>query len=263
MYSGLIYCIVSKDGKKYYGKTIQPFKIRIKQHLNEKRNCKISNALKKYGKDEFTYNIIEKYEFISREELIDRLNQREIYWIDKDQTQKNGYNMTPGGDRGSDTRGMVKVIDPNSGQKYFVSTKDSRYISGQLISAMKGFLSVKDLDGIRYRIKIDDPEYLKGVLVSVNKGIGKVSGMKDKKMSEEAKEEIRKKREGTKLSDITKYNISKSNLNHKRMSGEKNSHYGKKWILNPSKTQRILIEKDKAEEYIALGWVFGRKIINK
>ena len=290
MYSGIIYCIVSKDGKKYYGKTINTFKKRIKQHLIEKRNCKISNALRKYGKDYFSYNIIEKYEFISRGELISKLNEREIYWIDKDQTQKFGYNMTPGGDRGSDTTGKLSTIDLKTGEKFFVSREDPRYISGQLVSVMKGFLSAYDLDGIRYRIKRDDPRYLNGKLKAIPTGcirldkrrkviIGLNSVQNNKKdkinhskpqdpiksysQTQQHRDNISKSKTGIPMAENTKKLLSSLNMGHTRQSNELNSQKGKKWMINPERTQKSLIKIEETQKYLTLGWIFGRKSLNK
>lgn len=105
MYSGIIYCAISPSNKKYYGKTVRPFKRRIYDHLknSEVSICHFSTAIRKYGINNFSWNIIETIEAESKIELRIKLNEREIYWIKKEQVEdrKIGYNMTPGGDGGA------------------------------------------------------------------------------------------------------------------------------------------------------------------
>lgn len=90
------------NGKSYIGQSIN-FSIRKKNHLNRAFNplasdydCLFHRAIRKYGKDNFQWQLIEEC-------LPEQLNERESYWIayyhtyiyDKD---CNGYNMTKGGD---------------------------------------------------------------------------------------------------------------------------------------------------------------------
>lgn len=60
-------------------------------------NQAVHSALRKYGKENFEFNILEDNIPNDDKEL---LKQREIYWIDKFNTYKNRehYNETPGGD---------------------------------------------------------------------------------------------------------------------------------------------------------------------
>ena len=92
---GYIYKITNKlNNKVYIGQTIcQPSK-RWYHHLadaNLGSNVKFHRALRKYGKDNFTRDIIEEID----DELLD---EREIYWIEYYDSFKNGYNSTKGGD---------------------------------------------------------------------------------------------------------------------------------------------------------------------
>lgn len=61
---GFIYKITNTvNGKSYIGKTIhEPEKGRIRQHLNEESpECRaLHNAIKKYGREAFTYKILYK-----------------------------------------------------------------------------------------------------------------------------------------------------------------------------------------------------------
>ena len=95
-----IYKILNKtNGKIYIGQSVN-IERRWKEHLydykneNEKRNynMKIHRAMRKYGIDNFVFEVIEECE---KEEL----DEREIYWIDflETQNKEKGYNLTSGG----------------------------------------------------------------------------------------------------------------------------------------------------------------------
>jgi len=105
MYKGIIYCATSPSNKKYYGQSIGSLEKRIKKHYSSrssKDNTIFHNALQKYKKL-IKWEIIDSYEFFEREDLINKLNEREIYWIERDKTciakygKEFGYNMTEGG----------------------------------------------------------------------------------------------------------------------------------------------------------------------
>ena len=106
MFKGIIYCSISPSGKKYYGMSLKPLQNRIYGHIKRmKDGCilKFYNALRKYGPENFTWNIIEKYEMENKMELKLFLYERVIYWIKKDKTylDEYGYNISRGG-TGSD-----------------------------------------------------------------------------------------------------------------------------------------------------------------
>ena len=91
---GLIYKIENKtDGKIYIGQTQTTLKSRIAKHkeIVETSTCHIHRAIKKYGWDNFTVEVVE--DCIPNEQL----NDREIYWIEYYNSFKEGYNMNLGG----------------------------------------------------------------------------------------------------------------------------------------------------------------------
>lgn len=102
MVSGIIYRVISPSGKKYYGYTSNPLKIRMGQHKKDsKRNKSVFyDSIKKYGFEKFRWEIIESHNAINKKELSKILSEREISWINKDKThlREYGYNMTLGGD---------------------------------------------------------------------------------------------------------------------------------------------------------------------
>lgn len=89
---GLIYKITNKvNNKSYIGQTRQGIQFRWNQHTSKKDNTYFHNAIQKYGKDNFEIEILEECD-------VEVLNEREIFYIAKFDTFKNGYNLTIGGD---------------------------------------------------------------------------------------------------------------------------------------------------------------------
>lgn len=104
-YYGLIYRYVSPSGKSYIGQTTDELK-RKRQHkqaaYNEKDksyNYKFHTAIRKYGFDSFKYEILYTIFCNTLEELINILNEKEIYYIGLYDSYRNGYNMTIGGNQ--------------------------------------------------------------------------------------------------------------------------------------------------------------------
>ena len=92
-----IYKITNQiNGKIYIGKTIDSVEKRFEEHCKESRKERSTHrplyaAMQKYGEKNFVVEMIE-------EVPANNLNEREIYWIEKFQSFKNGYNATIGGD---------------------------------------------------------------------------------------------------------------------------------------------------------------------
>lgn len=83
------------NNKQYVGKTVTSIPERYSKHLysafEEKDNCPIHCAMRKYGKDNFKVEEVEKCS-------IEILAKREQYWIAYYDTYDKGYNATIGGD---------------------------------------------------------------------------------------------------------------------------------------------------------------------
>lgn len=94
---GYIYTITNKiNNKIYVGKTSREPQTRWKEHLTDYRHPElpIQRAFKKYGKDNFIFNVIK--------EVPDKnLNEEEQHYIDLYQSNIYGYNATNGGDGGA------------------------------------------------------------------------------------------------------------------------------------------------------------------
>lgn len=107
-----IYKIVCKVNNKMYIGQSTNIKSRWKQHIgmlngNYHINIHLQSAWNKYGEDNFIFEIIEECS-------IDKLNEREVYWIEKYNSFKNGFNRTIGGDDSN----KRKVICLNNAKVY-------------------------------------------------------------------------------------------------------------------------------------------------
>lgn len=94
--SGIYKCTCLSNGRCYVGQARSLLK-RKQHHLytlrnNKHRNIHMQRAWNKYGEDDFIWEIIECCPE-------DMLNEREIYWIEKYDTFRDGFNMTSGGDK--------------------------------------------------------------------------------------------------------------------------------------------------------------------
>lgn len=83
------------NGKIYIGKSIDMHKRKI-NHINELRrgdhkNIYLQRAFNKYGEDSFLFSVVEYCD-------ADKLDEREIYWINKLGSFGGGYNLTCGGE---------------------------------------------------------------------------------------------------------------------------------------------------------------------
>lgn len=112
---GFVYKITNTvSNKAYIGISVnEPTQGRIRNHLSGRGNRIIANAVKKYGKDAFTYEILEENVF---DEF---LPDFEVAYIEKFNTiAPHGYNLTSGGDHkipSEETR--RKLSEANKGKK--------------------------------------------------------------------------------------------------------------------------------------------------
>lgn len=109
--SGIIYIITNKiNNKVYIGQTIQPLKDRWYRHCQQKSlsdselNMSIKRAILKYGKQNFNIEVLEECDKSI-------LNDREIFYIKKYDSYKNGYNSTIGGGNSKITEYKLDVCE--------------------------------------------------------------------------------------------------------------------------------------------------------
>lgn len=136
---GVIYKITNKiNGKLYVGQTRQKLNNRIKGHKHSKVKRGVDAAIKKYGGENFSIEVIEECP-------VESLDEREIFWIAKlNSKAPNGYNLTDGGDGGGsnpskETRAKISANHADvSGEKNpFYGQKHSEETRA-IISATRG-----------------------------------------------------------------------------------------------------------------------------
>lgn len=136
---GIIYKSTSPNGKMYIGRTINKLLSRIRKHYsdafnknNSLYNTKFSRAIRKYGKENFKWEII--YDNVP-EKYINNMEVVTIQWYD---TQINGYNTTSGGEGRSNYKLSdeikKKISIANSGSNngmygYKMSEKEKQHLS--------------------------------------------------------------------------------------------------------------------------------------
>ena len=103
-----IYKIENKiNGKIYIGQS-NNIQRRFQEHQTKGTSSRIpvDIAIQKYGKDNFTYTVIE-------ETTIDKLNQAEEFWIDYFNSIETGYNCSKGGEQQSigENNGKAKLTE--------------------------------------------------------------------------------------------------------------------------------------------------------
>ena len=103
-----IYKITKKENGKCYIGQSNDCERRFKEHQTKGESSRIpvDVAIKKYGKDAFTYEVIEECS-------IEKLNERESYWIRYYNSIEKGYNCSEGGDQQSigENNGRSKLTE--------------------------------------------------------------------------------------------------------------------------------------------------------
>lgn len=111
---GKIYKITNKvNGKIYVGQTTKSLEERFQKHCwgtteSDKYhlNMAIKKAIRKYGKENFTIELIEEVE-------VDKLDEREVYWISTYDSYNQGYNCTLGGQNGATRPTALSWVEEN------------------------------------------------------------------------------------------------------------------------------------------------------
>lgn len=117
------------NGKKYVGITHNSIEQRFQEHLAKSRckngNWKLHRALRKYGFDNFNFEILVKIRKISDKKKLDEiLNNLEKYYIEKYNSYHFGYNLTKGGDGSLDfhhsekTKKKMCITRQNMSEEY-------------------------------------------------------------------------------------------------------------------------------------------------
>ena len=212
---GSIYKITNTvNGKSYIGQTIRDAeKTRIPVHLNGHGNVSIKQAIEKYGKDAFTYEIL--HDGIIPE-LLDALESEAIKKFNT--VFPHGYNLTTGGGGTHSEETRQKISNANKGRTAWNKGKrgilqPSEETCLKISEALTGITRSKET-----RRKIS--EGLKGHPCYKNR----TAWNKGKSPSEETRRKQSEAKKGKKrppFTDETRRKLSEAN------KGEKNHFYGK------------------------------------
>lgn len=236
-----IYCIINtRDGKVYIGKSKNIYN-RIIQHTyslktkDKHENRYLVNAWHKYGRENFTYCVLEYLEIDE-----DLLRDRELYWMQRfDSTnRKYGYNLRMDSStnmivheetRKKMSQSMSGEKNPNYNNKW--SDEMKQYMSNLKKQQYRDGVVTVNMDGVRKGIAnrkqkfIDNPESLQHM----------------KRLLKEKNTKYQIYQYDKKTLDLVKVwdyiaDIIQENPNYKRhniyaaCSGEKPSMYGYVWV---------------------------------
>lgn len=194
---GIIYKYISPAGKIYIGQTTEE-KRRRKTFLNINKSYggnKIDSARRKYGPENFSYEIIEKLYFRSSKDARDKLDELEEFYIRYYNSYKDGYNMTFGGftNRGFRFSEQQKTAMSLSrtGKKLRPRSEEEKAYHSKI---MKQHWASKEYRELRARINADE-EHKQKVSQSLR---GERNGMFGKKHTVLAREKMSTSRTGEK-----------------------------------------------------------------
>lgn len=129
MIIGIIYRYISPSGKSYIGQTTDEQKRRL--CFNEKKyysGKRMDNAIKKYGSENFKYEVLFQKEYETVDDAIKELNVKEQEFIEKYDSYNNGYNMTLGGEGVRGLYQSQESIDKmRNGLKKYYRTHDNPF----------------------------------------------------------------------------------------------------------------------------------------
>lgn len=243
----------------------------------------ISGAIRKYGKENFKWKVLEEIDIskLSKDDARLLLDEREKFWIAKYDTFHNGYNQTEGGTK---TTCSLKGRKMTWGKKVWATRyKNGTWHSKGRPGAVWSEESRKKLSNSRKGKKMPprSDEYRK-MLSETRKGNKNMLG---KHPSEETRRKQSQARLGMKFSEEHKKNISRSSAGRVWVTNGRENHLTKNyqfyldngWVKGRSKSQarkdgcrqaslgRRWINNGKENKftkrysiYIEQGWTYGR-----
>lgn len=149
----IIYKFTNKlNHKSYIGVTNRGFNTRLKEHISASYNPKFKfhQALKKYGIDNFDYEILANYI-----ESKNKANELEIHYIELFNSYRDGYNMTQGGGNRSEFKhtdeSKAKMSKAHSGKSLSSTHIEniSKGLSGKIKSDTHRLNVIKALTGLK------------------------------------------------------------------------------------------------------------------
>ena len=226
---GYVYMIINTvNQKKYIGYSVnEPEKRRIKDHLSGRGNQLLEKAVKKYGRDAFSYKVLETNVF---DELLPDLEK--AYIAQFNTVVPHGYNLTYGGEGGGipseETR--RKLSKASKGRKFPPRSAEHR----RKISEAKKGKKLKPLTE-EHRRKISEAQ--KG---EKNHQFGKSHSKETRRKISEAMKGENHPQFGKPHSAETRRKISNS------LKGEKNPQFGK---VRTAEHRHKLSEAKKGEKH--------------
>lgn len=249
----LIYKITNKqNGKVYIGQTKFTLQDRLCNswcgHFIKADNGydnALCNALRKYGKDNFTYEVIEeRNDFTSNEELINWLDSRETHWISYYQsTNPNiGYNRTTGGHIRNHPTKETKLKISEGTKRGMSSLRVRKKLSEAKRGISPSNKGVPMSDETRQKISIGTKLAFQRDDVKQNHKLAMNDPI------------VRKKMQETKIQNGT----NRHSEEHCRKISE--SKKGCRWMTN-GVTSKVIRPED-TELLLSKGWSFGRALNN-
>lgn len=248
----LIYKIENIKNKKIY------IGCHVTENIKDKymgSGTNIRKEIKKYGIDNFEKSIL--YCFDNEKEMLEK--ERELVnreFISREDT----YNIIIGGGNFL-TIDTICVKDKN-GNCFRVHKNDPRYLSGDLVGVVSGFVPVKDKNGNTLQISRFDERFLSGELIHVTANLVTVKDKNGNTFSIDKNDprylcgELKYHWNGRKHKQETKEKIGLKNSILQK--GEKNSQFGTCWVKKDNENRKI--KKELLEDYINNGWIKGRII---
>jgi hypothetical protein len=212
-----VYLIANiKNKKKYVGITKFSIEERFVQHT--KRGFLLTEAIQKYGEQNFSIELVEEVE------SAERAYELEIFYIQKYNTKvPNGYNLTDGGDG---------IFGWEASEEYRQECSERV----KLLHKEKkvGMYGKKHSEETKKKMSASSKGKSKPWLIGRN-------------VSEETRDKIRRNNLGRTLSEETRKKISE---NHHDISGKNNPMYGKKH--SPETIEKL---KEKAKNRPKRFWI--------
>lgn len=192
---GIIYKYTSPSDKCYIGQTIRET-IRKCGHKNaalkENAQTKFARAIRKYGWENFEYEVLFTIDNDDKKRVKEKLDFMERYYIRKFDSYNNGYNMTLGGEGGSGkhTEEFKKMMSERmkSNNPAYNMTDEWRQHIGDSQRGKK--MSENFKQKTSERMKFNNP--MKNPDVAKKAGLSKIG----KSLSEEHKQKISEANKG-------------------------------------------------------------------
>lgn len=143
MFSGIIYKYTSPSGKVYIGQTRDERKRRSKWFSTGTyyAGSKLENARKKYGPENFEYEVLMRIQSDNEDDLVKTLNMKESEYIKLYDSFKRGYNSDLGG---SQNIHSAKQISKSHEKAIIQYTLD-----GDFVQVWKSSKEVEKVTGIK------------------------------------------------------------------------------------------------------------------